>query len=191
MSEINILGEVREFLGNEKFHEFLKGDNNFKSEFIRAKPKDEQELLDFYRESKGYLIANAQHHFPEELKEWAPGRLLDFGGGAGTHSFPMAMLGHQVDYCDIGVIQQEFMRWLANKYNIVPLLNVVSGPIGEYDYLVLADVIEHLADYRPVMKKLIEHLRVGGLAYLKPQFDEQKQDGMRIHWLKTPSFRQD
>lgn len=182
MANYELMSEVREYLGEEQYQEILQGTNSFRSEFLRAAPKDNQELLDFYKTSRGYLTANAQHVCPPELLEWKKGRVLDFGGGAGTHSFPIAMNGLFVDYCDISTLQQAFIKWLAQKYSIESNLKVVSEPIGEYDYIIMADVIEHLADYRPIMKEVLSHLKLGGLAFLKPQFDEVANGEMRIHF---------
>ena len=178
MKSRNLVGEVKEYFG-EELNEKIK--ENYSSEFSRVAPKTEEELLEFYRTSKGYLWANAQHCFPGDLTIWSQGRVLDFGAGAGVHSYYLTKLGHDVDFLDINIPQQEFANWLI-KTREIKNMRVVQEPEGMYDYLVMADVIEHLADYKKVMIELLPHLKVGGQAYLKPQFSGKVEEGMHIHF---------
>jgi len=185
MKSRNLVAEVKEYFGDD-LH--AKIQDNYSSEFHKAKPKTPEELLEFYRTSKGYLFANAQHCFPGELIGWdKKGRVLDFGAGAGVHSYHLAKLGHDVEFLDINVPQQVFAEWLI-KTREIENMKVVQKPEGMYDYMVLADVIEHLEDYKSVMVELIPHLKIGGEAYLKPQFDERVKDGMHIHFADKFGF---
>lgn len=172
--EIDILAEAKQFAEDlTKVHP--------SEEWGLFKPKNEFEVIEFYKKSESYLVANAYHRIPKIQLACFSGRCLDFGGGAGNVSVFLAQRGVEVDYIDINKIQQNFIKKLAEKYLLN--INVVEEPSGLYDGLVMRDVVEHLVDYRKELAFLFKFLKPGAFIFSKPEFDEKQQKGqMNIHF---------
>jgi len=182
---IDIKTEVREYLGSmyEAFNKY----GHSSGEFAVFNPQNPRELELFYKTSRHYIIDNARHEVPHEIKGWK-GRVLDFGGGAGNVAVALLENGCEVDYIDINFLQQDFMRWLKKKHKL-DNLHIVEEPTGEYQYMVMRDVVEHLHDYRVVLSKLFKFLKTGGKLFVKPEFSSNSSgDGMAIHFHDKANF---
>lgn len=173
---IDLKKEVKEYLGF-MFEAF--GDDS-RREFARFNPQTKRELDMFYKFSTTLLRENVKHPVPEEIEDWG-GWVLDFGGGAGNVSVYFAQRGQPVDYIDPNYVQQEFMKWLKDKYGL-ETLNVVDVANGKYDCIVLRDVVEHIEDYPSALKPLFDLLVLGGLVYSKPEFSTPRKPGQYFHF---------
>jgi 2-polyprenyl-3-methyl-5-hydroxy-6-metoxy-1,4-benzoquinol methylase len=107
----------------------------------------------FYRSSRSYIFTNAVHDFGSvafELRDLVPtGAIaLDFGGGTGNLTLPLAALGVQVDYLEVSALQKDFVRFRARKHGLADRIRVLDdwSPLTEsrYDLLCAFDVFEHL-----------------------------------------------
>jgi SAM-dependent methyltransferase len=84
------------------------------------------------------------------VADYAVGKVLDFGGGIGTHAIGAALSPavEQVVYCDINPINLEFVQYRAEQMGlsnkIVFCLEVPE--MGNYDTIMCFDVLEHLPD---------------------------------------------
>lgn len=120
---------------------------------------------EFYKETVGehYLFELAGWHMDSDdyitdtlrlVQDFAQGRVLDFGGGIGTHTLGAALSSQveQVVFCDINPHNRAFVakrvEWLglADKVRIVPSLDADACPDPHFDTVVCFDVFEHLPD---------------------------------------------
>lgn len=93
------------------------------------------------------------------IAKYAHGRVLDFGGGIGTHAIGAALSPNvnQVVYVDINPINREFVEFRSKQLGLDKKI-VLSPeiPASEvFDTIVCFDVLEHLPD--PVEQLLMFH----------------------------------
>jgi 2-polyprenyl-3-methyl-5-hydroxy-6-metoxy-1,4-benzoquinol methylase len=77
------------------------------------------------------------------------GRILEIGCGVGNIAMPIASLGYQITACDI----HEPSILMARNRNLFSNLQFIHGSIesvnpGEYDAIILTEVLEHVNKYR-------------------------------------------
>jgi SAM-dependent methyltransferase len=97
--------------------------------------------------------------------------ILDFGCGMGLTAFTLAQKGHRVTALDIrGTGTFEFLKWRATTHR-VPIRCVDSEGgvpdlgVAQYDAIVAMDSIEHIAEWREVVRVLGAHLVPGGVLF--------------------------
>jgi len=135
------------------------------------------DIRQYYRDSgKMYLARqilihepNIKHEFGEYLLQLIntkiPGVGVDFGCGSAPITLEFARAGHIMYFHDIdGAEPFEFLKWRAKKYN----LNGISVFFNEWpksgmaDYVTFLDSIEHLEDWKIILKKAYDALRPNG-----------------------------
>ena len=182
--------EAELFLGKSKYV-YLQ------QEFEKFNPKTLKELYEFYKKSQSYLFANARHHHLYSimtLRVDSNTMVLDFGGGAGSDSIPLAMKGCKVDYYDINELQQKFIKYISDKYgleiNVLSSLPDAHSTQYEYDVVIMRDVIEHFKDYRNVVTMCVNLLRIGGYLVASPNFLSESRDvkEMSLHYPDLYNF---
>jgi len=88
------------------------------------------------------------------------GKILEIGCGVGNIAIPIASLGHDVTACDIhGPSIEE-----ARQRNCFSNLTFVHGSIdsvnsGEYDAVILTEVLEHVRKYREMMGLIVRLMK--------------------------------
>ncbi|ERT05329.1 methyltransferase domain protein [Lyngbya aestuarii BL J] len=113
----------------------------------------------FYREKVGeiYLFELGAWHLTSQdyigntlrmISDHARGKVLDFGGGIGTHAIASA-LSPQVErviYCDINPINQAFVRFRVEQLGLSDKVKIQSeiSLENQFDTILCFDVIEHL-----------------------------------------------
>lgn len=86
---------------------------------------------------------------------------LDFGCGTAPVSFELAMKGHEMDFIDIdGAGAYEFTKWRAKKRNLDGRIGWNWG--GPYDYALFLDSLEHIKNWKEVLKKTVDSLKDDG-----------------------------
>jgi 2-polyprenyl-3-methyl-5-hydroxy-6-metoxy-1,4-benzoquinol methylase len=84
------------------------------------------------------------------IADHAQGRVLDFGGGIGTHALAAALCPQveQVIYCDINPINCNFVRYRTEQMGLskkIVCCHEVS-PEEKFETILCFDVLEHLPD---------------------------------------------
>ncbi len=155
----------------QHLQEFLHLDSEILTEKLKAgqqrmadlggKEFDWEKATDFYRDKVGevYLFDLGAWHLgrSEDIEntlllivDYAQGRVLDFGGGIGTHAICAALCPQveQVIYCDINPIHHDFVRYRAEKlgvnHKVVFCYEIPPNEI--FDTIISFDVLEHLPD---------------------------------------------
>ncbi|MBD2344768.1 class I SAM-dependent methyltransferase [Anabaena subtropica] len=115
----------------------------------------------FYRDRVGelYLFELGAWHLGSNdyiedtlrlIVDYAQGRVLDFGGGIGTHTIAAALCPQveQVIYCDINPISRDFVRYRAEQLGLSNKIIIAQEiPTNEsFNTIVSFDVLEHLSD---------------------------------------------
>ena len=143
-------------------------------------PVSPTEIEWFYRSAQSYLFSNARHPSWDQLHMVTEGPVLDFGGGAAMNTLALMRRGFKVMYYDLGIAQTEFAKFRIERH----FDNSINGGILLPNYerraailegvrtwhlkgetmgtVVAQDVLEHLPDYRPVLRDLIRVLKPGG-----------------------------
>lgn len=109
------------------------------------------------------------HHTPPMIQEMeffhtmvntrAPGRGADIGCGSAPVTFELAMRGHHIDFIDLdGAGAYEFTKWRAKKRGIDCGFELK----GEYDYIFMLDSLEHIEDWKAVLRDVAKHLKKDG-----------------------------
>ncbi len=140
-------------------------------------PGTPEELNWFYRSNNMYIYSLCRRHknlaaqtiamkLPEHSK------VLDYGGGIGNNSVYLAQKRKDIYIymVEVNLIQIQFVRWLKVKYHLAHLqifdANLLSEISRIYnnsiDLVILDDIIEHLFDYRPILKRMYRYLKTGG-----------------------------
>jgi SAM-dependent methyltransferase len=116
---------------------------------------------EFYREKVGeaYLFELATWHLTSTdyigdtlrlIADRSHGRVLDFGGGIGTHAIAAALCPAvtQVIYCDINPINYQFVKHRIEKLGLESKVTCCMelAPNETFDTINCFDVMEHLLD---------------------------------------------
>lgn len=98
--------------------------------------------------------------------------VLDFGCGIGIPAFTLAERGHRVTACDIlGTGTFDFLQWRATKHKLSMFFHEL--PTGglphfggtKFDLIIAMDVLEHIRDWKPVLRVLASSLYPGGFFF--------------------------
>jgi 2-polyprenyl-3-methyl-5-hydroxy-6-metoxy-1,4-benzoquinol methylase len=120
---------------------------------------DWEKASEFYRDRVGeaYLFDLGAWHLSSQdhiggtltlISDVARGRVLDFGGGIGTHAIATALCPQveQVVYCDINPINCNLVQSRASKLGLSDKISccLEISPTEVFDTIICLDVIEHL-----------------------------------------------
>lgn len=119
-----------------------------------------EEASKFYQDvGEAYLFELAAWHLTSTdyigdtlrlVADRARGRVLDFGGGIGTHAIAAALCPEvsQVVYCDLNPINDHFLQYRIRQLGLESKISCqmeLDSP-GTFDTINCFDVIEHLPD---------------------------------------------
>ncbi|WP_373542171.1 class I SAM-dependent methyltransferase [Chamaesiphon sp.] len=122
---------------------------------------DWEDASKFYRDRVGeaYLFELATWHLTSTdyigdtlrlIGDRARGRVLDFGGGIGTHAIASALCPAvtHVTYCDINPINYNFVRHRIEQLGLGAKITCCTelDPTATFDTITCFDVMEHLPD---------------------------------------------
>lgn len=120
---------------------------------------DWEKATEFYRDRVGqaYLFELGAWHMSNQdyiggtltlISDMAAGRVLDFGGGIGTHAIAAALCPQveQVVYCDLNPINCNFVQSRAAKLGLSDKISCCMevSPTEVFDAIICLDVLEHL-----------------------------------------------
>lgn len=110
-----------------------------------------------------FILAAIDHSRPLEI--------LDFGCGIGIPAFTLAERGHRVTACDLGDTGTfDFLKWRAKRHGVPLMAHDTQGglpPFGgaRFDVIVAMDCLEHIKDWRGMLRHLTGHLKSGGALF--------------------------
>ncbi len=122
------------------------------------------------------------------LKMFANGKVLDFGGGIGTHSLAAAGMNgvEHVYFVDLNPKNREFLIERANKLGVRELISVhrdlASTGNVQFDTLICFDVLEHLPNPAEQLSLFHERLSNNSVALLNWYFFKGNQGEYPFHF---------
>jgi SAM-dependent methyltransferase len=110
------------------------------------------------------------------INDQAVGRVLDFGGGIGTHAIGAALCPNvtEVHYADLNPTNCEFVRYRAAQLGLSDKLHV-STDIPDpkvFDTILCFDVVEHLPDPAGQLQEFYEWLKPSGVLLVNWYFSK-------------------
>lgn len=115
---------------------------------------------------------NQMTQFILQTVDPAPKRILDFGCGIGIPAFTFAEQGHKVTAVDIkGTGTLDFLRWRSVKHLVNIDIRESLGGVhyfsskDKFDIIVVMDCLEHVREWRAMLKELAAHLLPGGVMF--------------------------
>src|SRR5688500_13530415 len=115
------------------------------------------------------------------------GHLLEIGCGQGALIHEAALLGYQVVGMDVSphACRLAQSRIGAKGRVICGMLEAVDEPLGSFDVIVLADVIEHVRNPAAMLARLHTLLKRGGTLFIAtPALDSWSAKLLRHRWME-------
>ena len=146
---------------------------------------DWEKASEFYRERVGqaYLFDLGAWHMSNQdyiggtltlISDMAAGRVLDFGGGIGTHAIAAALCPQveQVVYCDLNPINYTFVQNRAANLGLSDKISccLQVSPREVFDTIICFDVMEHLVNPSQPLMDFHEMLAPSGKIILNWYF---------------------
>ncbi len=122
------------------------------------------------------------------VEMFSNGKVLDFGGGIGTHSLFAASLGkvEHVYFVDLNPQNREFVRDRARSLGLCDEISVhrdiESTNVKEFQTLICFDVLEHLADPSEQLLKFKNKLSNNSVALMNWYFFKGNQGEYPFHF---------
>ena len=157
------------------------------------------EVGDFYEEKVGdaHLIdlaswhLNSSSYIADTLRlqnKFASGKVLDFGGGIGTHALAASVLSdvEHVWFVDLNPQNRNFVKQRASQLGVEDLISVhrdlesTSNII--FDTVVCLDVLEHLPDPSNQLEIFLEKLSPNGIALMNWYFYKGENGEYPFHF---------
>ncbi|MDJ0734435.1 MAG: methyltransferase domain-containing protein [Nostocaceae cyanobacterium] len=128
------------------------------------------DLLEIYGETsdKGYAYsyANRRQHILDVIKKVAqPGaKILDVAAGQGNFSLSLAELGYEVTWNDLReeLIDYVKLKWEYGTIHYAPGNVFTLGFDSQFDVVLIAEIIEHVAHPDEFLKKIAQMVKPGG-----------------------------
>lgn len=178
---VSVAKEIGEYTGEsidivKEKHKTGAGSENAASIFKEQASLDKVKVENFYKSCQYYLyelpLWNAERNRPKYLrlifmpylKRNQYKKVMDFGAGAGDLCIELAKNKLEVTYCDIGECLFSFAKWRFARRNLsVKMVNAVNI-LGEekFDCIFSFDAFEHIKNLQETLKKLTEHIKIGG-----------------------------
>jgi len=160
---------------------------------------NKNDALDFYEEKVGdaHLIdlaswhLNSSNYIADTLRlqrKFASGKVLDFGGGIGTHALAATYLSdvEHVWFVDLNPQNRSFVQKRAKLLGVEDRISVhrdlesTSNVI--FDSVICLDVLEHLPDPSKQLKIFLEKLSPEGIALMNWYFYKGKNGEYPFHF---------
>jgi 2-polyprenyl-3-methyl-5-hydroxy-6-metoxy-1,4-benzoquinol methylase len=171
-------------------------DFSLKMDFLHwftINPKTENEVSHFYRHTSFEFFKNliknmdimhyqilGENILPE-LKKLTGKKVLDYGGGSGYLSILLHKLGYNLTFSEVSKLSLEWMKYITKELNFdIKIIDLQENKIeGNYDAIVIKDVIEHLINPQEILEMLSEH--TNSLIIIPNKIDK-KEDYLPMHF---------
>jgi 2-polyprenyl-3-methyl-5-hydroxy-6-metoxy-1,4-benzoquinol methylase len=179
----NLLGELASYLKlsyAEVEHLSHSATKLMEDIWVSDDRSTESQVLQFYREPNYYLFELTLWHCLAQERRFLDSiicmkcaeqigarEFLDFGCGVGSHSILMAKNHFSVSMFDVSEQLIDFAKWRMDQrgHAYQAFLGDQTWTTNEptYDFILALDVIEHVANPRQTLLRIVEMLKTGGL----------------------------
>lgn len=100
------------------------------------------------------------------IRDYGQGRVLDFGGGIGTHAIAAALCPQieKVVYCDLNPVNLKFVQFRLERLGLTDKVVCQTALTGEmFDAIQCFDVLEHLPNPAQQLRRFAQMLTPQGL----------------------------
>lgn len=205
-----LVREAAEYLGiplAESWDRLRGAGDRFRQEWIGTvgESADPEKLQQFYNQSDTELFELIEWHASDPihyrtlvLRDLAlaqPGRsYLDYGSGIGSDAVAFGEAGFEVTLADISDILLGFAAFRCQKRGIrlhTIDLKTNTIPAHAFDVAACFDVLEHIPEPLPVVRKIRSALKPGGLLAIHAPFGEDPEHPMHVvhQDVVTPRMR--
>ena len=160
---------------------------------------NKNDACDFYEEKVGdaHLIdlaswhLNSSNYIADTLRlqqKFAYGKVLDFGGGIGTHALAASLLSdvEHVWFVDLNPQNRSFVEQRAKQLGVEDQISVhrdlESTSDVRFDSVICLDVLEHLPDPSKQLDIFLEKLSPEGVALMNWYFYKGKDGEYPFHF---------
>lgn len=122
--------------------------------------------------------------------DFSPSRsLLDLGCGSGRNCFLAVQRGLKVLGIDSSPVAIDLANRFAKenkwddrlKFEVHDLTALRNGSVGQFDYCILSEVVEHVEDYQAIIDFAKSSLKAGGKLLLTTPNDPSQWNRMDVH----------
>lgn len=150
-------------------------------------PRTEQQVREYYSGHDFYIYELIKTEYNGDrselleaaLEECEPGRtVLDYGGGVGIFSIPLAAKGCRVTHLDLPGPLLDFAAYRFRSRDLEATVLPAAGeePLSQsYEIILSVFVIEHLVDPVRTLAHLENHLVPGGRMLLAVDFEDRRE----------------
>lgn len=189
---------------------------NVSKDFRAANPKNDDELLEWYRGTESYIWELTAYHLDAGFNyagmcrgvaetlaaKLANGRrVLVIGDGIGDMTLTLLRAGLDAVYHDLqdsATARFAQMRlWMHEGHECEAVFsddwNPPSSTLGRYDAICAADFMEHLPNVEKWVRWIFDSLRPGGLLFAQNAFacGSGPDGGMPMHLARNDRFEKD
>jgi SAM-dependent methyltransferase len=194
-----LVQEAAEYLGLSEADAWdrLRGaGDRFRDEWVQTvgDSKDAEQIRQFYNRSDTELFELIEWHATDpihyrtliirDLASARPGRTyLDYGSGIGSDAVAFAEAGFDITVADISDILLGFAEFRCRKRGAKVRkidLKTEGLPADRFDVTVCFDVLEHVPDPLPVVRRIRNAMHEGGLIAIHAPFGEDDEHPMHI-----------
>ncbi len=157
-------------------------------------PKDPEQVVRFYNESKSELFEQIAWHSKdvihhrslvcsELVRDKAGGEFLDYGSGIGSNALVFGLAGFKVTLADVADPLRNFARWRCEHRGLrVHTVDLKHESLDRerYDVITCFDVLEHVPDPLQALKRMRDALRPDGVLFVYAPFGHDPERPMHI-----------
>lgn len=127
----------------------------------------------------------------QQVESLSRKEILDFGGGTGLISVPLAKKAESVTLVDISEKMLEQARLKAKRKDIGNIRflkeDLLENPLGqEFDLIIVSRVLHHMPDLEATLAMFCQHLKKDGQLYIADFVKtEQNHHGFKLEELEN------
>lgn len=168
--------ELQEYLG-DKFVNYFDSSWALANEWLKIKPKSDEEIANFYKKTKHYLYnlliwyesgdrIDFRNDFKTLREKYGVNSVLDYGCGVGNDGLYLLENGFEVVFVDYNCPSTDFLKWRLKKRKLkatvidVETIEKSQKLLPDTDVFWAIDVLEHMVHPTWVIDRLSDDVKL-------------------------------